>query len=80
MTPEETFLRIEDVLRHATEIPARRSEQLGDHDAQIREIFRLHNSLMMAADKAEAQRIEKLGALIDTMDRIVRSTTANKKQ
>lgn len=72
MTPEQRFTKIENFLGAVAEHQAKQVEE-------IQELRRMHRSLVVAVGKiaetlTEAQRAtdEKLNALIDTVDRIVR--------
>ena len=72
MTPEQRFTKIENFLSTVAEHQAKQTEE-------IQELRRMHKSLVVAVGKiaetlSEAQRAtdEKLNALIDTVDRIVR--------
>jgi hypothetical protein len=77
MPDEDPLLRIENALRDAAETQSGRAGHDVEHDAHLREIRQLHNSLMVAVGKAGGQRLsdESLTTLIDTVDRIVRTKT-----
>jgi hypothetical protein len=80
MTPEDTFLTIEDALRHVTQMQERH-QILGDHEAEIREIRQLHNNLMVALDRAaEAQRTNshEVNALLNAVNVVVQKKERDK--
>jgi len=82
MPNEDPLLRIENALRDAAETESGRAEYDAEHHDQLREIRQLHNSLMVAAGKSGGRRLsdESLTALIDTVDRIVRTETTRERQ
>ena len=68
MTPEERFTKIENFLSTVAEHQAH-------HDEDIRELRQMQKGMTLAITKvAEAQQVtaQKLNALIDTVDRIIR--------
>lgn len=76
MPREEPFTRIEYLLRHATAPEVRDAGALAERDRAIRELQHLHKSIMIEVEKvAEAQQPQggELGAMLETVDRIVRN-------
>ena len=82
MTPEQRFTRIENFLStvaehqaHMADQQARMSDHQASHDNDIRELREIQKSIGIAIMKlAEAHHAteEKLNALIETVDRIIR--------
>ena len=80
MTPEERFTRIENFLSTVAEHQAHMSEHQANHDQDIKELREIQKGVSIAIMKvAEAHHAteEKLSALIDTVDRIIRSQGGN---
>jgi len=75
MTPEERFTLIENTLKYAAELHAQHAEDMLKLSHRNEELQELHKGIVVAIGKlAEHQRAtgEKLRALIETVDRIIR--------
>jgi hypothetical protein len=79
MTPEERFTLIENTLKYAAELHAQFSEDMMKMKDRNHELQELYKGVVVAVGKvAEYQRAtdEKLNALIETVDRIIRDREA----
>ena len=75
MTPEERFTLIENTLKYAAELHAQHAEDMLKLSQRNEELQELYKGVVVAIGKvAEYQRTtdEKLHALIETVDRIIR--------
>ena len=75
MTPEERFTKIENFLSTVAEHPAHMADHQARHDKDIGELREIQKGVGLAILKVtEAHHAteEKLNALIDTVDRIIR--------
>ena len=76
MTPEQRFTKIENFLSTVAEHQAKHAEEMRELREADKDLRQMHKSLIVAVGKiADAQRVtdEKLNALIETVDRIIRS-------
>ena len=75
MTPEEQFTLINNTLKYAAELHAQHAEDIAKLKDRNEELQGLYKGVVVAIGKvAEYQRAteEKLNALIETVDRIIR--------
>jgi uncharacterized Zn finger protein (UPF0148 family) len=75
MTPEERFRVITNLLKYAAGLRTQHAEDMSKLRERNEELQELQRSVFVTIDKlAEAQRVtdEKLHALIETVDRIIR--------
>jgi hypothetical protein len=75
MTPEERFTLIENTLKYTAELHAQHAEDMLKLSERNQELQELCNGVVAAIGKlSEGQRAtgEKLHALIETVDRIIR--------
>jgi hypothetical protein len=83
MTPEERLTKIENALHSLTEVQARHDAQIDKHNSAIRDLIVVSRTFLDSQKEVtvqiqklqDAQQAtnEKLHALIDTVDRIIRN-------